>query len=222
LDDHCIICDHPRSGHWGAGCHRSSFLRGDCGCDFVEQPPLPSDATATQYRGRAEWWRQRIRMTDDHIRRTSVDSDQRRRLERFRDLAITSERRALEAAERMDAAQRREGSERGTAIAGITSARQVTDAERQRRELLASIEMASIAKLPPRALGLLQAQFDTSLRVERQEVLARVERQFNDLEPSYRRQLLEDEDVLAFLEHIGVVSHWSIGTVNRRLRSTTR
>jgi hypothetical protein len=35
--DHCIVCEHPKIGHWGTGCHRSSFLRGDCSCTFLER-----------------------------------------------------------------------------------------------------------------------------------------------------------------------------------------
>lgn len=35
--DRCTYCEHPLIGHWGTRCHRSSFLRGDCLCTFVDR-----------------------------------------------------------------------------------------------------------------------------------------------------------------------------------------
>ena len=51
--DHCIFCGHPNVGHWGSGCHRSSFLRGDCYCTFVERD-VDQEEAVSDYRLRLE------------------------------------------------------------------------------------------------------------------------------------------------------------------------
>jgi hypothetical protein len=49
--DHCNFCDHPLVGHWGGGCHRSSFLRGDCLCTCVDREAAQEPAGSTRRLG---------------------------------------------------------------------------------------------------------------------------------------------------------------------------
>jgi hypothetical protein len=49
--DHCLYCQHPLVGHWGSGCHRSSFLRGDCLCTFVDLEEEQGPAGSTRRLG---------------------------------------------------------------------------------------------------------------------------------------------------------------------------
>jgi len=114
--DLCVFCDHPRAGHWGSGCHRSSFLRGDCDCSFVDQPALPAPATADQYRKSAAWWDERIHIIDGDIRRSRDGSTRRLRLERVRANAVAAARHAREMAEQADAEEARGHSGREPAI----------------------------------------------------------------------------------------------------------
>jgi hypothetical protein len=210
MDDYCVICEHPKSGHFGSRCHRTSFLKGDCDCDFVERPPLPLDATAAQYRERAEWWRHRVRVTEIHIRRAKYGSERWARLGHVRDAAERSARRADEAAELKEAMERRERAAHTAVAARAAAAAGRTETEQQHLGFLEQIGIESIQGQPLCFLGLLQEQFDEASDDERQEVRARVEEEFNDLQPSLRRELLEDSSSRDFLEHIGVVSRWTV------------
>lgn len=216
MDDNCNIGEHSARDHWGPGCHKTSFLKGSCDCDFVQRPPLSANATAARYRERAEWWRARIRISDHQISRARYGSNRRRRLEVFRDNAGAAARGAQEMAVPKEATEARERAQREAARTLAAAAEETRSAEQQHGELLGKISIESIQGQPLYLLELLQEQFDDSPDEERQGVRAGVEQEFNGLEPSLRRELLEDASSRDFLEHIGVISRWPVSFGQRR------
>src|SRR6187399_2116674 len=103
VNERCILCGHPRTAHFGTGCHTDSFLRGRCDCVFVELPPLPDSATPAQYRARAAWWQQRVEMAEARMRRTRMGSDRWWHLDRFIDAARSARARGLDLAAALEA-----------------------------------------------------------------------------------------------------------------------
>lgn len=208
--DLCIICEHPAHLHFGPGCHKTSLLRGSCECTFIKQLPLSEDASAEQYRERADWWTARVRVTDDHIRRTSYGSERRRRLEAFRENAHSTAQQSLEMAELTEAKEARQRAERDAAVAAAAATAHESSVEGRHQGFLDDINISNIERQSLAFLELLLEQFDESSDAERASVSARVEQEFDSLEPARKRELLEDDSSRDFLEHIGVVSRWTV------------
>jgi hypothetical protein len=195
MDERCIVCDHPKVGHFGSGCHRTSFLRGACDCDFVEPTPLPLSATAEEHRERAAWWAQRIDLTDRRIWAATHGSPQWQRLDRLRDVADAAWHHHLEMAHALPA--------------GETDSRPAADDGEDADEgdnLLDLICIESIASQPAGTLDLMLGLFDRSPTIEREAVRIRLEAEFDRLEPRRRRAILEDEAVRVALEQMGVMT----------------
>ena len=211
MSNHCIICDHPRANHWGSGCHKNSFLRGSCDCTFVEPPPLPASATAGQYRERAGWWEDRVRITDDKIWQSEVGSARYHRLAYFRRSATNAAKRAREMAELTEAQEVRERVAREAADAAAARDAKRAAAAKAHQGLLDGISLATLQEQPLCTLGMYEEEFDLSSPSEQLAVRNRVAAEFNVLPPVERRELLEDKHVRDLLEHLGVVSRWTIG-----------
>jgi hypothetical protein len=193
MDERCILCDHPKVGHFGSGCHRTSFLRGGCDCDFVEPAPLPLSATADQHRDRAAWWTRRIDMTDNRMWHVTHGSPQWQRLDRMRKVADAARHHHLEMAQALPPEPE-------------------TDAETEREDegddLLDLISIESIVRQPTGTLDLMLGLFDRSPDAGRDQVRARLETEFDQLEPRHRRALMEDVAIRGAFEHMGVVTHF--------------
>ncbi len=186
VSERCIICDHPMGAHIGLGCQTDSFLRGRCDCDFFELPPLPRPATAAQHRARADWWLVRAEMAETRLRRTRIGSERWWRLDRFIDMARTAHAHGLEMA------------------SALESAADPGD------DLLDLIGIESIASRPGSTLDLVLERLEHSDDAARDTVRARLEAEFDTLQPRRRRELLEDDALRGFLQRVGVVSAWSV------------
>jgi hypothetical protein len=198
MDQACILCDHPRIGHFGTGCHRNSFLRGSCDCDFVEPPIMSPSATAEQHRERAAWWARRVDATDREMARGGQSSDRWLRLDRFRRAAEAERRRHLETAHLLEAA-----------------ADLVPEPQEPGDDILDLICIESIAAQTAETLEVLLEHLDQIDPVTRDSVRMRLETEFDSLEPRRRRALLEDAELRGFLEHVGVVSPLDLGGTAR-------
>lgn len=196
MDVRCILCDHPKLGHWDHGCHRDSFLRGSCDCDYVEPAPLSSAATADEHRERAAWWARRVDLTDGRMWRTTHGSEAWRRLERFRRVADAARHHHAEMAYALD-------DQPDHTPLGATQA--PTD-DQGGDDLFDLISIESLACQSPTTLGLMLDLVDAGPPSARAGVRARLEAEFDVLEPRYRRELLEDDAVRDALVRLGVVS----------------
>ncbi|MET0772579.1 MAG: hypothetical protein ABWZ82_05810 [Candidatus Limnocylindrales bacterium] len=192
MNERCIICEHPRTAHFGTGCHTDSFLRGRCDCDFVELPALPESATPAQYRARAAWWQQRAEMAETRQRRTRMGTERWWRLDRFVDAARSARSRGLDMAAALEA----------EAITPATEA--------PGDDLLDLMTIETIATQQPATLQWMLEQLERSDVAARDALRTRLTAEFDALEPRYRRELLEDETLRRFLEQSGVVSAWSV------------
>jgi hypothetical protein len=200
----CILCDHPTIGHFGAGCHRDSFLRGKCDCDFVEPPTIPPSAPAEQHRERAAWWARRVDATDRQMARGGHSSDRWLRLDRFRRAAEAERRRHLEIARALQAAAiGREPEEPGD-------------------DILDLVCIGSITDQTPETVRVLLDHLEQSGAATRDVVRKRLEIEFDSLEPRRRRALLEDAQLRGFLESVGVVSPLDLGDTGRRAEAHAR
>jgi hypothetical protein len=188
MDERCILCDHPKVGHFGSGCHRTSFLRGSCDCDFVEPARLTLSATAEQNRERATWWAHRIDITDARMSHAPHGSLQWQRLERLRKVADAARHHHIEMASALPAKAADE------------------HATREGDDLLDLICIESIVLQPPGTLDLMLRLFDRGPAEARDAVRIRLETEFDSLEPRHRRALMEDDAIRGALEHMGVMT----------------
>ena len=201
MNERCIICDHPRAAHFGTGCHTDSFLRGRCDCDFVELPPLPDSATPGQLRARAAWWQQRSEMAETRMRRTRMGSDRWWRLDRFIDAARNARLRGLDMAAALE----------------VEATRATTDDPAD--DLLDLISIETITTQEAGAFQWMLAELDRRGDAARDTVRTRLTAEFDALEPRHRRELLEDDGLRGFLEHVGVVSAWSMSVPDEAVPS---
>jgi hypothetical protein len=190
VNQRCIICEHPRAAHFGAGCHIDSFLRGRCDCDFVELPALPLTATPAQHRARAAWWQQRVEMAEARMRRTRMGTERWWRLDRFADVARTARARGLDMAAALDAE--------------ATAATAADPGD----DLLDLVNLETVATQEPATLRHVLEHLESSGGAEQAALRSRLTAEFDALEPRHRRELLEDDAFRGFLDHIGVVSAW--------------
>jgi hypothetical protein len=193
MDERCLQCDHPKVGHFGSGCNRTSFLRGGCDCDFVEPPALPLTATAEQHRERAAWWSRRIDLTDRRMWRAPHGSDLWLRLDRLRKVADLARHHHLEMAQDL------------SAPAPIEPDPPVGPDEAG-DDLLDLISIWSIERQPASTLELLLELVDGAPPPAQEAVRSRLEAEFDTLEPRHRRALLEDDAIRGLLTRLGVVS----------------
>jgi hypothetical protein len=198
MDHLCILCDHPTIGHFGTGCHRDSFLRGACDCDFVEPSALGASATPEQHRERAAWWARRIDATDRLVARGGHSSDRWLRLDRFRRAAEVERRRHLDAAR-----------------ARAAEAASEAPVNEPGEGLLDLISIETITRQPVDTLHHLIEHLELSGSASREDVRARLEVEFDALEPRHRRELLEDPELRGFLAYVGVVTMWSSESLPR-------
>ncbi|MFN8520161.1 MAG: hypothetical protein U0667_12385 [Chloroflexota bacterium] len=195
MDERCLQCGHPTVGHHGAGCHRTSFLRGACDCDFVEPAPLPMSATAAQHRERAAWWSRRIDLTDHRMWQTPHGTEQWLRLERLRKVAVVARHHHLEMAQAVP--------DPDPVVPHVAA-----EVPAERDDPLRDVSIASLEHQPASALRELQDRFDGASVAARDSLRTRLETEFDALEPRHRRALLEDDALRAALTHLGVVSPW--------------
>ncbi len=195
MDERCLQCGHPTVGHYGTGCHRTSFLRGACDCDFVEPAPLPMSATAEQHRERAAWWSRRIDLTDRRMWHATHGSDLWLRLDRLRKVADVARHHHLEMAQTAP--------DPGRVVPQV-----VPEVPAEGEDPFRDVSIRSLEHQPAVALRELQDRFDAASVAARDSLRARLEAEFDALEPRGRRALLEDDAVRAALAHLGVVSPW--------------